>query len=293
MDATDRIALCFLAADAAFGRVESACASLGLHAVRITRAQGLRAQPFSTLVALFIYDLECPEPHIALEIVHQFHTQYPGRPVLLYYKRTPIAAGLASRLGQRLGVTTLAQLAVAPDEIRELGRFIRGLIMHAPDLLIRTLIEVLLHQSRGGTIWRFVDALLARLEAAEPGAPPVEELAQRAELDPRSLRRACRAAQAPNPERLTEWLTFIYVLDLARWESISVSRTATNAGLNETYIPHLRAKLVPEIPPLRSPWVSHALTQAIMRFGKECGLAREQAAEATRQIVGEDAASHG
>ena len=138
-------------------------------------------------------------------------------------------------------MTSRAQLPGSPDESAELTRFIRGLMMHAPDLLLRRLTQVLLHQSPGGIIGRFVEALVARFEAAEPGAPPVEALAVRAGLKPWLLRRACRAAPAPNPERLTEWLTFIYVLDLARWENISVGRASTQVGLSDRYMRHLRA----------------------------------------------------
>jgi len=87
-----------------------------------------------------------------------------------------------------------------------------------------------------------------RIEAAEAGAPPVEALAVRAGLKPWLLRRACRTAPAPNPERLTEWLTFIYVLDLAKWDNLSVARAATQVGLSDTYVRHLRASLLPELP---------------------------------------------
>lgn len=287
----ERIVLCSVADGTAFERVDSACASVGLRAVRISRNEDISAQ-LSARAVLLIHDLERPEPPAA-EVVRQFQTQCPGRPVLIYYKRTPAALELASQVGQRLGVTTLEQRPTAPDEIRDLARFIRRLVMHAPDLLIRTLIGVLLHQSRDGTISRFADALLARLQARELGAPPVEQLAQRAGLGPRRLRRACRAAQGPNPERLTQWLTFIYVLELARCEGISVSRAATGVGVNETYIRRLRAKLVPEVPQVRRPFLSHVLTQAIMRFAEECGLTREQAAERARRVVGADPATGG
>ena len=57
--------------DTAFGRIQSACASLQLHAVRTTGA-GIMTEPPAGLVTLLVYDLECSEPRIALDVVQQF-----------------------------------------------------------------------------------------------------------------------------------------------------------------------------------------------------------------------------
>ena len=281
----DRIALCCLGDDAAFGRIQSACASLKLHAARITPAE-LTTKPLSGAVALFVYDLKCPEPQAAFDLVQQFQLCYPICPVFLYYRRTPVAVGLAGRLGQGLGVITRIQLPGTPDEVGELVRFIRRLVMHTPDVLFRTLTRVLLHQSPRDPIGRFVEGLLARFEAAEPGAPPVEQMARRTGLTPWRLRRACRNAPAPNPERLVEWLTLIYVLQLARQEALSVAGAAKRVGMDERHVRQLRARLMPDFPALRRPLIPHAVTHAIMRLGEECGLSRAQATGAVRQIVG-------
>ena len=131
-----------------------------------------------------------------------------------------------------------------------------------------------------------METLLARLEAAEPGAPPIEQLARRAGFTPWGLRRACRKASAPNPERLVEWLTFIYVLQLARQEMLSVAGAAQRVGLDERYVRQLRAKLLPDFPELRKPVIPHAVTHAVMRLREECGLSRDQATGAVRRIVG-------
>lgn len=287
MAETDRIVLCCLADIAAFRRITSACTRLKLHAVRISGLEG-STKPRSGVVCLFVYDLECSEPRIGVNIVRQFQIHYPTRSVFLYYKHTSVAAELVSRLGQRLGVTARAQLPGSSDEVAQLTRFIRGLIMDEPELLLRRLTQVLLHQSPRDTIWRFTEALLVRFEAAEPGAPRVEQLAEHADLRPWRLRRACRSAPAPNPERLAEWLTFIYVLQLAQWECISVARAAHRTGLDERYMRGLRARLLPDFPSLRRPLIPHAVTRAITRLAEECGFIAREATDAVRRAVGRD-----
>ena len=85
---------------------------------------------------------------------------------------------------------------------------------------------------------------------------------------------------------MVEWLTFIYVLQLARQEALSVAGAAKRTGLDERYVRQLRAKLLPDFPELRRPLPPHAVTHAMMRVGEECGLSRDQATDAVRRIVG-------
>jgi hypothetical protein len=286
----DHIALCCLTDEVVFAQVRRACASLKLHAVRLPLSVALSPKA-APRVALLIYDLEGSPPRVALDVVHRLRSLYPSRPLLAYVKPGRLAAGLAARLGRLPGVTTWAQLPDAPEDVDTLRRLLRGLIAQAPDLLIRTLTAVLLHQSPARMLWRFVDALLARLAQGEPGAPPVADIVERAKPHARALRRTCRAARAPGPERLTEWLTFIYVIATAEWEGVSVARAAATVGVSARYVRQLRASLVPEIPALRGTLAHYALTHAIMRLGEECGWSPQQAAQAAGRIVGGDGES--
>src|SRR5574341_646946 len=284
MGETERIVLCWLADDAAFGRVRSACATLRLRAMRISQNNAGKAEP-SASVVLLVVDLESAEPWAALDIVHHLRASHPSRPLLAYFRRTQVTAGLVARLTRLSGVATWAQLANDPDDVRNLGRLMRGLLGQTPALVIRTLTSVLLHGVPGDRLWAFVDALLARIEQGEQGAPVVAEVAERARLKPWVLRRACRAVSAPTPERLTEWLMFIYVIALAESQRLSVARAAATVGVTEKYMRQLRASLVPEIPQLRGSLAHYALTHAIMRFAEECGMSEVQAVDVVRHVV--------
>lgn len=284
MGYANSIVPCWLSDDLAFSHIQAACASLKLHAVRMPASTNPGAQP-PRGVCLLVCDLDASRPGAALDFVRGVQIRHPSRPVLIYFKPTYLAARLVSRLGPLSMVTTWAQMPGSPHESMMLARLISGLVAHTPALLLRTLTRVLLHQAPGDAPGRFVEILIARLEAADAGAPAVGKLAEIASLEPWRLRRECRKACLPNPERLSEYLTFIYVLEVARLEGSGVAGAARKVGVTETYLRHLRARLVPEVPSLRSHLISNALTQAIMRLGEQCGLSRQQASDVVGRIV--------
>jgi AraC-like DNA-binding protein len=161
---------------------------------------------------------------------------------------------------------------------------VRELLAHAPEQLIRALSNIV-HPVAADTIRVFVDLLLERLDYGGDGAPVVSSIARGAGLSTRVVRRACRAVGLPTPERLVEWVTLIYAIALAQWESVSIARAAARIGVTDKYVRGLRALLLPDIPRLDAAVARDALSLAMIRFAEVCGLGSEQAVAASEQLM--------
>lgn len=282
MSTSEKIVICCLG-DEAFSRVSSAAPGLGFQFVRSSRDE-VRKTPNRPNVVAMIYDLEAPSPEIAADIIQHWRSVYPTRAILLYYRPSAYVAQLVGAVGHLPGVVTWAQTDSSPNERHDLARLLRALLSRTPELLGRALVNAI-HTSASATVKVFLEALIDRLERDGAGAPAVSQVASRAGLKTWAVRRACRAARFPTPERLIEWLTLIYVIACAEWQRISIARAAGSVGVSDKYVRKLRASLLPEIQRLTGSAARDALAQAILRFSEECRLPPERAAALAKQLV--------
>jgi len=278
-----RLVICCIADDVLFGLVSGTVAEEGLVAVRCTEDEVPTIAPEANAVAM-ISELGAQGAEITLGIVHRWRKLRLRRPVLLYYRPDVEAAGVVGQLAQLAGVLAWARDPNPTEERHQLACLVREILSRTPAILVRALINAI-RPMAGVAVSSFVDALVDRLERNGDGAPLVTEVAARADVKVWVVRRACRRAKLPLPERLIEWLTLIYVITMADWESVSVARAAATIGVSDKYIRRLRASLLPGIPQLRGALSGGLLATAVRMFAEACGLPHEQATAAAERLT--------
>ncbi len=277
-----KTALCCIADDAVFHRVQHAASAARLRPVRIpTESLLVSAQED---VVVLIYDLSHPAPEVATDVVRTWHGLHPRHPVLLYHPATIAAAALIGQLTPLPGISARIQMPGLADEERQLARQLSELVSRGPELLVRAVLNVV-RPTASAPIRVFVEALIEELARKRAGAPEVRAIAARGNLKPWVVRRECRAANLPPPERLVGWLTLIYVVALAAWEHLSIVEAAAKAGVTDRHIRKLRATLLPEIERLTGTRAPAVLPQVIARFAEASGLSSERAAVAAEKLT--------
>lgn len=283
MRTSGRIVLCHVADDAAFNRVNQAIIDAGLQAIRL----GVPSQEpvaIEARVVAIVYDLHGPDPEASVDVVRRWRRLHPKVQVLLYHAPTAAAAGLAGRLGQLPGVAARVQVPGLPGEERQLAKLLTELVSSGPGLMVRAIVTVLCPRAPAPARV-FIESLIDRLEQGGIGAPEVRNVADQGGTKPWRVARACHAAQLPTPERLIEWLSFLYVVAAAEWERVSIAKAATTVGVSGRYIRKLRASLLPDVARLTGAVAPDVLPHAIMRFGQVCGLSQEQATAAANRLT--------
>jgi len=231
-----------------------------------------------------VYDPAGAPAEEARRALGRWQARCPARPVLLYCSPRTVDTRLLAELASLPGVVAYLRQDPSAEAVHHLATLLRSLLAQRPGLLLSALLAGL-RPNPSARLQAFVAALVQRLAHGGPHAPTVRSLATEAGLTAWQLRRECRGAHLPNPERLVEWLTLLYLLALAAGERISLARAASRASLSAKYLRQLRRRLLPGIPVLRGQPAGELLTFALDHFARSVGLAPEHRARLVAHML--------